>query len=422
MQSNKLSLRQNGNKRICLYSNAKGTTPVVIEDYASLHGSRDFIVNNFHSINKKNLNYYTGSDKDSTYNDLQLKNLLVSFEEIASHNPELVTPKQILYTYLGKEIKVSKEDSVTLDSFLAERIAYIQYTEESNNYKNYITARNCIAKVSPKLANKRLKDITSGDIAIFQEVLIAKAPTSFYKTMRTLQATINDAKKKNYCKGDFNWDWKKIRTNKEEEAHQYIKSDMLNMIFNIDIDSVRGKMPYLKCKMYLDIIKLLYYTASRPIDTMQFNMNNIEGNRWIYTPAKKTIKSNNGHEPTKAKTPINDEAMAIINKYKENASSLNGYIFPITSNKNVYPNPIKRGNIRNKIQREINVFLKRIGEQVGIEKLTMYDFRKTRITNLVEENKIPIPGIALMAGTSEKMIHKHYISKDDILNSFAKYF
>lgn len=413
-----LKIRQNGKKRICLY--VSGSTPVVIEPLVELRGTSSFIRDNFGAIKGKRTSYYVGKDTNSKHNNNQLNNLLEKLEEIVSVNPELTTPKQIVDVYSGKDIKPKQEqeEPETLNTFLQKRIDFIHDTEKSSNYKNYVTAKNSIAKVYPELSKKLLKDVSNADMEELKEKLLAQAPTAFTKTMKIFQAIINKAIEKEKNCNKFIWNWKKRQSTKKEQSHQYINNEVLNNIFTIDIDSIRGKMSYQKCKMYLDIVKLQYHTASRPVDTIQFNINNVKGETWVYIPAKKANLSD-GQE---AQAPIKYEAQQIINEYKENANNLNGYIFPVTSNVRKYPNNIKRGDERNKIEREINLLLKKIGEKVGIKKLTMYDFRKTRITNLVKENNIPIPMIALMAGTSEKMIYKHYLSKESIYESFIKFF
>lgn len=420
MPKTKLSLRQNAKKCICLYSNVTGTTPVVINHYVDLKGSEDFIKKEFHAIKGNNKNYFSGNDKISRHNDLQLKNLKFRFDEIAEEHPEFTKPKQIVDYYLGKDVRTKEEKPLTLNAFFNERIAYIKDVEASTNFKNYVTARNTIEEISPELSNKHLKDITRGDIARFQEILIQKKPTSFPKTMKALQATITNAKEKEYNNNNFVWNWKSTRNYDKKVAHQYIEPEKLEAAFNIDIDSIKGKMPYEKCKMYLDIVKLMFYTGSRPIDTIQFNLNNVDNRMWVYVPEKKSLKASKGHSPKLTKTFLKDEALTIVNEYKENAC--NGFIFPVISNKKTYSTPIKRKKILNKIESEINSFLKKVGKNIGIEKLTMYDFRTTRITKLVGENNIPIPVIASMCGTSEKMLYNHYISKDNLADSFIQYF
>lgn len=426
MQNNLvLKIRQNGKKRICLY--VSGSTPVVIEPLVKLRGTSSFIRDNFGAIKGKRTSYYVGKDTDSKHNNNQLNNLLEKLEEIVSVNPELTTPKQIVDFYSGKDIKPKQEEKPkTLDMFFQECIDFIRYTENSSNYKNYVTAKNSIAKVYPELSKKILKDISKGDVVKLQECLLTKAPTAFMKTMKIFQATINKAIEKELNNNSFKWNWKENAPKHETNHHQYIENDKLYQIFNIDLKEICGKMQIGKCEMYLDIIKLMYNTQSRPVDTMQFNINDIkeiEGVMyWIYTPVKKSIKANKGKKTNEAMSPLNNEAMAIIEKYKHNADTLNGYIFPITTNKRVYKDNIQKCNVRNRILYNVNELLKKIGEFVGVDNLTVYDFRHARLTNLVSSKEIPNWAIAKAAGTSIKMLDKHYVDKNKIVQNYANYF
>lgn len=165
-------------------------------------------------------------------------------------------------------------------------------------------------------------------------------------------------------------------------------------------------------ELYRDFCRLLYLLKSRPIDVLQLHSVNIavnpENGRTLcsYIPAKKR------NQGTVAVQYLFQEAIDLIGKYA--GKSKGGYVLPFKLNQ-------RRWNLDNAAQFEehyrearnqlasINRFLSLVGRRLGLPfPLTLYCIRRSAISHAIIENRIPLPLLAKMAGTSVRMIELHY--------------
>lgn len=409
----KLSIRLNGRKNLSLFYGAN-VTSANIESVVSL---KDYNKKNFKPISKTN-RFYFNSGKYATHNNAVLEKFFDNCCAIIKDHPDF-TPKDIINKYLGKDVK--KEEEVTFDAFIKEYINTLRYEQESSTYKKYITVRNNVATIAPEISRMPIQDIDNdifiklGDKMLNSEK--KEYVSKYHETMKFFKATISK-----YNKNDrlLTYQWKKYApasTNSHE--HHYIKD--VSHVLNFDVRTLKTNMKLEKITLYMDIVRFLYYSISRPIDVITLNTKNlIEGNNnvtyWEYTPSKKTERTYKGKTPEKAKVPVSTKMSEIINKYKDVTG--NGYLFPLACN-----NPDKSKEsilaLAAKEEGKINKLLKEIGSALNLTYgLTLYDFRKTKITDLCKKG-FSVGAIAKAAGTSIQVINKHYLDKDAVLENEA---
>lgn len=181
------------------------------------------------------------------------------------------------------------------------------------------------------------------------------------------------------------------------------------------------KMHYWK-EVYRDFCILLYELKSRPIDVLQLHSSSLafhsDINRTLcsYVPAKKA----NRNDP--AIQFLSPAACELVERYK--GKSKGGYIFPFPINQ-------RRWNLESPAQfnehyrlarnqlAKINRFLHLVGKKLELPfPFTLYVIRRSAITHAIIENRIPLTVLAKMAGTSVRMIEKHYTN---YLHTIAEY-
>lgn len=168
-------------------------------------------------------------------------------------------------------------------------------------------------------------------------------------------------------------------------------------------------------KLYLDACILMYYTLSRDLDVLSFRTDMIQtapdGKKYlIYIPQKKRNHRNAAQHTVKLL--LCDQALAIIDKYK--GQSKGGYLLPFPMNEQEWnisdPEQYKRRDyLFKKATQCINAHLKKVAKMAHLKgDLTMYCFRRSVITHLALK-RLPLHVIAKQAGTSLKMLEKHYL-------------
>lgn len=201
----------------------------------------------------------------------------------------------------------------------------------------------------------------------------------------------------------------------------------IQQIEQLDLSKIiwDGKNSDFYKELYMDTCLLMFYLFSRPIDTLNMKWSNIrkceKGFYIEYLPIKKKNSSN--ALKSFVRCPINDKAMAIINKYQ--GMSKAGYILPYPYNNRTWDLSVPeqyhtRYNRNNAMLCKINRFLKKIASHLKItffnDTLTTYVFRHSAISIAISQNKIPPIIVAKMAGTSLKEIERSYM--DHTVNMF----
>lgn len=156
------------------------------------------------------------------------------------------------------------------------------------------------------------------------------------------------------------------KTNREYLTKQELKA-IKDKVFEIDrLEKVR------------DIYVFACYTGLAFSDLKKLTpadvQTGIDGNKWIIIFRKKT--------DTRSSIPLLDEALAIINKYKNSLeTSVTGALLPVNTNQ------------------KMNGYLKEIAAVCGIKKnLTMHTARHTFATTITLTNGVPIETVSKMLG------------------------
>lgn len=407
----RLKLRLDSRKQISLYVGSK------YKRVDNILGLKPFDVKNFTTA-KDGETYFVGTN--SAYNNKVLVDFLEGCKAIVANNPQLEKPKDIVEAYFNGGTK--KVAVVTFDSFISEYINTLRYEEEGKGtFRKYITIKRNVATYLPSLSIKPIKDITNKDFVELGDVLTKVAPAAYWETMKFFKSTINKAREKELCHNMLCYNWKKFApASTTSHEHHYIED--VERVLNFDVSTLKTKICMEKRTLYLDIIRFLYYSTSRPCDVIRFRLEDIafkdceDGTKipyWSYLPIKKQRKTYR-KEPKKAVCPINKEMKAIIGKYKD--KSVDGYLFPVACNTGTkHKSKETQSNMRNNLGGVIIAFLAEICEALNLGFAPdQYDFRHTRITNLRKAGADP-DAIAKVAGTSVIMLDKTYVDKEQVV-------
>lgn len=179
--------------------------------------------------------------------------------------------------------------------------------------------------------------------------------------------------------------------------------------------------PYWK-ELYRDYCILLYELRSRPVDILQLHSSSLAFHPDVgrtlcsYIPAKKK------NRPSPAIQYLTPGAEAVVARYR--GRSRGGYVLPFPLNDrrwNLTSPSQYRDHYRLAVLQlaKVNRFLHLVGEALSLPfPLTIYVIRRSAITHALVENRIPLAILAKMAGTSVRMIERHYTN---YLHTLAAY-
>lgn len=268
---------------------------------------------------------------------------------------------------------------------------------------------------------------------------------NYVKTMQAFRAVMNRAQKARLTTYTPNFpymDYAPIQDTISDNAQHILinggavkslTSEQYDAFLNMDLSDIKmngGAIAEKYKAMYRDFCILLYEMKSRPIDIIKLHQDNIAFDAvhgrytCTYIPAKKKNYGRNSHQTSNPLVIqyLSPEAVRIIMKYQGQAGG--GYVFPFGLNQKRWnlDKPTEfhtHYNQANRLEGRINAFLHKVGKKLGLPfQLTLYAFRRTAITHAIIDNKIPLPIIAKMAGTSVDMIDKHYAN---YLHTLAAY-
>lgn len=333
----------------------------------------------------------------------------------------------------------------TLLTFIDEIIADEQ-KKSSGNWKNYKILRNVIdgthskqvkknkyeivnAATVPRLNGVRIADIPISDVdnlvlAAFSRFIINERDNkNFDMLCSRLKSVVSKSIEQGLNKNIITFRYQSMAIQKNHDMNNVktihtLTSEQFAELEKYDVSKfptspLRNR--YDTNELLFDTALLMYYTFSRPIDVMNlrhdriFTTKNINGENvrvWRYIPCKLA-----GHNRV-VEVPLNDKALAIINKYQ--GVSTAGYVLPLScnmnvrdmNNKNDYNNYL---NQINAIQHRINVLLKKFIPILGLDfNLTLYSFRRSVISHAIFEHNCNESLVADYAGTSLEKIAKHY--------------
>lgn len=340
----------------------------------------------------------------------------------------------------GKPIK--KEDK-TLEWFLQYIIEEHRDGHNnklpSSNYQTYVRLLHHLERENVRPHSKHIlrvpiSEISDKEFRLFGEYLSSLKGPNYTDLMKYFKRAHNIAIRKKLASTPLSYRYMdNVPVKSFEELTALTKGvsslsmQQIEAIEKLDLSNIA-----LPCKnsafykqLYVDTCLLMFYLYSRPIDILNMKYSHIKkcdkGYYIEYLPIKKKNSSN--VLKSFVRCPINDKAMAIIQKYY--GKSKGGYLLPYADNNRTWDlsDPYqyhKRYNRCNAMLGMINKFLKKIAEELNIlffnDTLTTYVFRHSAISIAITDRAIPPIVVAKMAGTSLKEIERSYM--DHTVNMF----
>lgn len=389
------------------------------------------------------LQCFIGTDKTTLHDNGIIGDVMTRLNELLD-NYVFSSGKELFDAYKGVPQKANKKIP-TLGEFLD-----IIVTEEkskqigaSSNYQLYFTLHNKLKGVNLKkrttftsvsynglkLYDTPLSEITDYHFRAFGEWIKCDLNGSGYRNlMTTFAATMERAAERYPDIHHMGYKWRKVSHRKAERAERLtaqqllaasrediptLTVDELNRFLNFNLSTIAPPQAHRKrlVQIYYDTALLMYYTASRPADVIQWDWvhNYCEATGQItYIPHK--LRNRGGKRVTINLCP---QAVAIIEKYR--GQSKGGYLLPLPMNETEWGELDGESykiweSRRSRTLQSINLWLRRIATalELDVKKLTMYVFRHSSITHCINRYNMNVMKVAAMAGTSVAIINKHY--------------
>ena len=389
-----------------------------------------------------------------------LNNLLEDLLHIAKIN-NAKDGREIKHSYQSSNIetKHKPEHYYTLAECTKIHIKKLKANNESEEAKkstNYQVYQTFLSKLTKQKQNKKypcfgeipIKNINSDIYSLWCDYLIKELKgTNLVNMQKMFKAVYNKAranKELTFLKLTeikFIWENPKsikrnnngiVKQNNADCTEKAISQKEFHAISEY-IDTFK---PNKKHEIFIDACVLQYYLLARPKDIVNLNWDDIhiDNSKDIWTWETPHYKMRNKENPNKYSVviAIPSPAKKILKKYRNTHSEIKGnYVLPLPCNlveKDYNKNFKYFENKTKKTQEEINKYLKIVDKklrQQGLlnskHPLTMYTFRHSIITHLIEKH-IPSDQIAIWACTSVDMIYSHYIDKTKIANSYQDIF
>lgn len=422
----------------------------------------DGLINpNFNKWDASSQKFVSRSENDKSNNQTLLQ-LIKKYQSLLNENP--FDSGQELFTYqdnidkgkdpVQEKLRIESPTSeMTLGKWLEiiiDELLNPTRLKPSGSYQGYVKLLHKLEKEG-KLIDMTILSINDNSFIQLAKWINAQPPTyktqgnNFVGIMKMFRATIARAKKArlttyvpDFPYMDYSPAFNNITDNAKDILNnggtvKSLSSEQYDYFIYLDLDLIKlnggvHMEPYKT--LYRDFCVLLYEMKSRPIDIIKLHWDNIAYDKstkkftCTYIPAKKKNYGVNGKQTSNPLVIqyLTPKAVEIIMKYK--GKSAGGYVFPFSLNKKRWNLDIAEEfrthyNQANKLQGRINRFLHKVGKHLELPfQLTLYAFRRTSITQAIIDNKIPLPIIAKLAGTSVDMIDKHYAN---YLHALAAY-
>ena len=389
------------------------------------------------------LQCFIGTDKTTLHDNGIIDGVMTRLNELLEIYA-FSSGKELFEAYRGVP-GIKNKKMPTLGEFLEIIVAEEKDKEigASSNYQLYFTLHNKLKGVNlkkrttftpasfkgQKLYDTPLSDITDYHFRAFGEWIKADLNGAGYRNlMTTFAATMERAAERYPDIPRLGYKWRKDGVKKTERterltAQQLLAAstadiptltvDELSRFLNFDLSSILPPQGYRRrlVQIYYDTALLMYYTASRPADVIQWDWvhNYCEATGQItYIPHK--LRNRGGKRVTINLCP---QAIAIIEKYR--GQSKGGYLLPLPMNETAWGELDGQTykiweSRRSRTLQSINLWLRRIAKELELDvsKLTLYVFRHSSITHCINRYNMNVMKVAAMAGTSVAIINKHY--------------
>jgi integrase len=407
----------------------------------SANGKRAYILvkglrnPNYKSWDKKN-QCFIGLDDETRYNNNMINSLLNTFKNNILAIGVFDTPTDVVKAYkVGLTLECKREVS------FAELLKQIVIDERNkkttrsanyqlyNNLLNKLTSTNAPTYKGEKIANCIVEQIDNAVFSAFGCWVLKECNGKGYKNlMVTFQAAVNRASERyHHNVNKLDYAWRKLQPKKTvtgltalqqiaATASQIptLSAKEIERFAAFDLSTIAPKQQRnaFLLELYRDFALLMYYTMARPVDVIKWDYThnyNPSTQQIVYVPHK--LRNRGGKRVI---INLNDKAIAIIEKYKN--MSKGGYLLPLPINETAWGDDIDGSTFdsweikRNATLLHTNANLKKIAKalKLSVEDLTLYTFRHSAITHAVNAKGANIFLIARNAGTSVKMIEKHY--------------
>lgn len=389
------------------------------------------------------LQCFIGTDRTTLHNNGIIDGVMTRLNELLSEY-QFTSGKELFDAYRGVSGKLTRIIP-TLGEFLEFVVTEERGKEicASSNYQLYNTLLNKLKGINLKkrttftpasyngamLYDTPVSEITDYHFRAFGEWIKSSLAGAGYRNlMTTFAATMERASERYPNIPHLGYKWRKDMSKKAERTERLtaqqlltaskddiptLSVDELNRFLNFDLSSIAPPQAHRKrlVEIYYDTALLMYYTASRPADVIQWDWlhNYCEATGQItYIPHK--LRNRGGRRVTINLCP---QAIAIIEKYR--GQSKGGYLLPLPMNETNWGELDGQTykiweSRRSRTLQSINLWLRRIASALNLDvkKLTMYVFRHSSITHCINLYNMNVMKVAAMAGTSVAIINKHY--------------
>lgn len=383
--------------------------------------------------------------ENAAYNNQVTKSLLDTLKDMLSvgnyqNGKELFAAYEYAQTHVEASAKLTLEDYVKI-------VLKNEEQRPTCNYELYKTLLHKLQGVNRKsknhhydfeplkcggvnLANIPISEISDRHFEAFGEWILKDCGGKGYKNlMTTFKAVISKANEKGLNQHELKYKWRKhtpAKPKKKMTAKQRIEAkgseipvlstDELERFVNFDVLAYAPKQRNFRklVALYKDIVLLMYYTKSRPIDVLSWTWEHNyyeSAQKIVYTPHK--LRKRGGRECV---IKISEQAAEIIQRYK--GQSKGGYIIPLSMNEtswNIEDSDIYKDWIHKIKNAEscINGYLKKWAKILKLEvpNLSLYDFRHSAITHAINRGE-DVFRVAYEAATSVQKIERHYYNPE----------
>lgn len=383
-------------------------------------------------INKKGLanQRFKKNAPHAETNNAILSAINLACDTALASNPETI---ESFWALVIPEKNAGKHDAQTLGGFIE---SYIKELKSGNNQKLasanhqvfttllHHLEREDKSEHSKHIIAQKINKISNKDFKAFGEYLSSLNQRNYNQIMSYFKRIHNVACKRGIAKEALTYDYREhqpkiiaeMQIKQSAKVIATLTKEQITKLENLDINKIAlsGVNPDFYKQLYKDTALLMYYLYSRPIDIFSLKSDSVKGDYIDYVPCKK--KNNRKAQRNHTQCPINEKALAIIERYK--GMSKGGYVLPFSENEKGWENIYfdaqeyrQRYNKCNNMLYKVNSFLHKVAKELNItfenDTFTLYVMRHSAITHAIS-NGNPTMLVAKVAGTSVKEIENSY--------------
>lgn len=418
-------------------SRPKGILCVVVGYKGSSQGRKSYVIDglsspDFRLWDNKNQRFFDKTDTGKANNPI-LDALKVLCNELLD-NSLINTPDQFI-----NALKTNKNPIITLGDYIRTLIDQMKNgTNDKKPSRNYQLYTNLLHKLEIEqrvqydgkncdLINIPIEKVDNKHFIQFSKFVRwlpkNEGKTNYLKLMRLFKQVHTKACEEELNDHTLRYPYAKNAptiNNTFTTKKPSLTTKQYKEFIKLDVKTLpkSGTLTYKLMEMYQDYCIFLYETKMRPADVTKAKVQNIitdDGKKYYrYVPEKKKNYSAEKNKNIIVRTPLNDTALQIIDKYK--GMSEHGYIFPFSMNNYDWDMSDakdwnKWNNRKTRLQEMINNWLRdKVIKAMNLDiPLTLYTFRHSTFTHACRAKGADLMKIALEGGTSILMLQNHYV-------------